>query len=130
MLESNMNHVERLLQYTATPAEAPLALAADQRWDVKRRQIVERRGTATSHTNECAPTLLMVSRSTSAGDGASEAHTDAVAEETAQWPTQGRVEFKNVWMRYRGELDHVLKGIDLVIEPFQTGTQRPSSNHQ
>jgi hypothetical protein len=56
MLESNMNHVERLLQYTATPAEAPLALAAGQSWDVKRRQIVERRGTSTSHTDECAPT--------------------------------------------------------------------------
>jgi ABC-type multidrug transport system fused ATPase/permease subunit len=40
MLESNMNRVERLLHYTATPPEAPLALARGQRWDPKLRQIV------------------------------------------------------------------------------------------
>ena len=35
-----MNRVERLLHYTATPPEAPLALARGQRWDPKLRQIV------------------------------------------------------------------------------------------
>jgi hypothetical protein len=45
MLESNMNRVERLLHYTATPPEAPLILAKGQRWDARHRQLV---GTGTS----------------------------------------------------------------------------------
>lgn len=40
MLESNMNRVERLLHYTATPPEAPLALPKGHIWDAKHRQIV------------------------------------------------------------------------------------------
>jgi ABC-type multidrug transport system fused ATPase/permease subunit len=43
-------------------------------------------------------------------------------EEEEQWPTEGRIEFRDVWMRYRDELGHVLKGIDLVIQPHHKGT--------
>ena len=33
------------------------------------------------------------------------------------WPTQGRVDFKNYKTRYRTELDLVLKGVDAHISP-------------
>lgn len=37
------------------------------------------------------------------------------------WPTEGKIEFQNVWLRYRNDLDHVLKGIDLTIEARHKG---------
>ncbi len=48
---------------------------------------------------------------------------DNDGDEGEQWPTEGRIEFRDVWMRYRDELGHVLKGIDLVIEPHHKGTR-------
>ncbi|ELR15339.1 ABC transporter transmembrane region domain containing protein, partial [Acanthamoeba castellanii str. Neff] len=96
---SNMNRVERLLHYTATPPEAPLALARGQRWDPKLRQIVSTTG-------------VDVEEGLEADDD----------DEGEQWPTEGRIEFRDVWMRYRDELGHVLKGIDLVIQPHHKGT--------
>lgn len=42
-------------------------------------------------------------------------------EDDEGWPTEGRIEFQNVWMRYRDDLDHVLKGIDLTIEAHHKG---------
>jgi len=32
------------------------------------------------------------------------------------WPSSGRIEFKNVKMRYREELDNTLKGVNLSIK--------------
>lgn len=34
---------------------------------------------------------------------------------TAPWPSEGKVEFRDYCMRYRPELDLVLKGISLTI---------------
>jgi hypothetical protein len=31
-------------------------------------------------------------------------------EPEAKWPDEGRIEYRDVWMRYRPELDPVLKG--------------------
>ena len=31
------------------------------------------------------------------------------------WPTEGAIEFKEVWMRYRPELDPVLKGVSFRV---------------
>jgi ABC-type multidrug transport system fused ATPase/permease subunit len=47
---------------------------------------------------------------------------ESEAGDDESWPTEGKIEFRNVWMRYRDELGHVLKGIDLVIEPHHKGT--------
>ena len=33
------------------------------------------------------------------------------------WPHDGEIEYENVWMRYRPELDPVLKGVSFVISP-------------
>jgi hypothetical protein len=57
MLESNMNRVERLLHYTATPPEAPLVLAKGQRWDARHRQLV---GTGTSLAQCCVCVMVCV----------------------------------------------------------------------
>ncbi|CAF1079512.1 unnamed protein product [Didymodactylos carnosus] len=35
----------------------------------------------------------------------------------SEWPTKGKIEFKNYKFRYRAELEPVLKGINLDIEP-------------
>ena len=32
------------------------------------------------------------------------------AQPEAEWPQAGRIEYRDVWMRYRPELDPVLKG--------------------
>eukprot|EP01116_Phalansterium_solitarium_P010896 TRINITY_DN263_c0_g1_i1.p1 TRINITY_DN263_c0_g1~~TRINITY_DN263_c0_g1_i1.p1 ORF type:complete len:1381 (+),score=494.77 TRINITY_DN263_c0_g1_i1:55-4197(+) len=37
--------------------------------------------------------------------------------ETSGWPQKGRVEFRNVRMRYRPDLDDVIKGVSFTIEP-------------
>jgi ABC-type multidrug transport system fused ATPase/permease subunit len=37
------------------------------------------------------------------------------AKTEASWPAQGRIEFKNVHMRYREELPNVLKGLTLSV---------------
>ncbi|KAL1706525.1 P-loop containing nucleoside triphosphate hydrolase protein [Schizophyllum commune] len=65
-LEQNMNAVERILNYSELPAEAP-------------------------------PTTL--------------------EDPPADWPSQGRIEFKNVEMAYRPGLPLVLKGVNFTIEP-------------
>ena len=41
--------------------------------------------------------------------------TDAAAP--AQWPAQGRIEFRNVTARYRPELPLVLDDVSVVVEP-------------
>merc|ERR1711990_793404 len=33
------------------------------------------------------------------------------------WPSRGKIEFKNIKLRYRPKLEQVLKGISMVIEP-------------
>jgi len=66
-LESQMNTVERILHYTATPSEAPLII---------------------------------------------EDHRPP-----PEWPNHGKIEFKNVSMRYRKDLDLVLKEVSFTILP-------------
>ena len=34
-----------------------------------------------------------------------------------KWPTHGKIEFCNVVMRYRPEMDHVLRGVSFEICP-------------
>lgn len=33
------------------------------------------------------------------------------------WPTEGAIEYQGVWMRYRPELDPVLRGVDFTVNP-------------
>lgn len=35
----------------------------------------------------------------------------------SSWPERGEIRFKNVWLRYRPGLEHVLKGLNLSIKP-------------
>ncbi|KAL1734118.1 P-loop containing nucleoside triphosphate hydrolase protein [Schizophyllum commune] len=65
-LEQNMNAVERILNYSELPAEAPPTMPEDP---------------------------------------------------PADWPSQGRIEFKDVEMAYRPGLPLVLKGVSFTIEP-------------
>jgi ABC-type multidrug transport system fused ATPase/permease subunit len=34
-----------------------------------------------------------------------------------EWPTQGNIKFKNYSVKYRDELDHVLKSVNTDIRP-------------
>ena len=45
------------------------------------------------------------------------AHQGADAATPAQWPAQGRIEFRNVTARYRPELPLVLDDVSVVVEP-------------
>ena len=38
-------------------------------------------------------------------------------EPDAEWPSQGALEFQGIWMRYRPELDPVLKGVSFEVYP-------------
>ena len=91
MLESSMNQVERIQYYTATPPEAPLSLAPGQTWDATHKCIVQRLSAELA--------------------GYDEDDSDDI-----EWPSEGRIEFSNVWLRYRDDLGHVLQGISLTID--------------
>jgi ABC-type multidrug transport system fused ATPase/permease subunit len=45
------------------------------------------------------------------------AHSDPGNQPPDDWPTQGMIEYNNVCMKYRPELDPVLKGVSFVVEP-------------
>jgi ABC-type multidrug transport system fused ATPase/permease subunit len=92
MLESSMNNVERIQYYTATPPEAPLSLATGQIWDAAHKCIVQRMSAELAGYDEA--------------DGGN----------NGEWPSQGRIEFNNVWLRYRDDLGHVLQGVSLTID--------------
>lgn len=93
MLESSMNQVERIQYYTATPPEAPLSLAPGQTWDAAHKCIVQR--------------VLAELAGYDEDDG---------DRDDREWPSEGRIEFNNVWLRYRDDLGHVLQGISLTID--------------
>ena len=40
-------------------------------------------------------------------------------EDLKDWPTQGKIEFQNVWMSYRPELEPVLRGLSFQVQPKQ-----------
>ncbi|KAL4852933.1 Multidrug resistance-associated protein 1 [Chlorella vulgaris] len=39
------------------------------------------------------------------------------AQPEPQWPQQGCIEYRDVWMRYRPELDPVLRGVSFLVHP-------------
>ena len=41
------------------------------------------------------------------------------AKPKAEWPSQGKIEFKDVWLSYRPNLPPVLHGISILIQPRQ-----------
>jgi ABC-type multidrug transport system fused ATPase/permease subunit len=43
------------------------------------------------------------------------AASGAAADCGVRWPQAGMVQFHNVWMRYRHDLDHVLRGVNVTI---------------
>jgi ATP-binding cassette, subfamily C (CFTR/MRP), member 1 len=59
---------------------------------------------------------LSVEESEPAGNGFEMVRTGPGAEpEVSDWPTRGRVEFKNVWLRYRPNTPHVLRGVSFTV---------------
>lgn len=42
---------------------------------------------------------------------------EGIRDLSEQWPTEGRVEFQNLKMRYRPGLDSILKGVSFTIQP-------------
>jgi hypothetical protein len=115
MLEANMNRVERILHYTNTVPEAPLALASGQRWDARNKQLLTHRVVAAAHHVDDVTAQDDV-RLLDLEDGYQD------DDDQKAWPTEGRIEFQNAWMRYRHDLDPVLKGINLTIEARHKGT--------
>ena len=69
---------------------------------------VERIDQYTKNTQSEAPYIIENSKIDNDNDGNSN---------NSKWPQFGKIEFKNVYMRYRPGLPHVLKGISLTIKP-------------
>jgi ABC-type multidrug transport system fused ATPase/permease subunit len=115
MLESNMNRVERILHYTNNTApEAPLVLAKGQRWDARHKRLIA--GDADDDHRHFFDSREDLEE----GHHLHEADTHDDTSEAA-WPTEGRIEFRTAWMRYRHDLTPVLKGINLTIEARHKG---------
>ncbi len=116
MLESNMNRVERILHYTNNTApEAPLVLAKGQRWDARHKRLIPAVDDADDHRH-----LFHAQEDLEGGHHYHDAGNHDDTSEAA-WPTEGRIDFRNAWMRYRHDLTPVLKGINLTIEARHKG---------
>ncbi|KAJ1523375.1 hypothetical protein ONE63_001242 [Megalurothrips usitatus] len=70
---------------------------------------------------EVASQLLSVERALEYADLPTEgaAHSPKGIQPKPDWPKDGRLEMKNVWMRYAPEDPPVLKGLNLVINPME-----------
>lgn len=97
-LEAYMNSVERV-QYTTFETPHEMMRVAE-----KRQQ----------HIQEESLTILHTQKETGIEANLSEEDTELLQ---SGWPWQGGIVFNNVHMRYRDDLDYVLRGVDLKIQP-------------
>ncbi|PQE04057.1 metal resistance YCF1 protein [Rutstroemia sp. NJR-2017a BVV2] len=70
-------------------------------------------------TSRFATRMIALDRCFEYADLPSEIDNPSASDPGASWPSQGKIEFKNLSICYREDLDLALKGINLKIEPCQ-----------
>jgi ATP-binding cassette subfamily C (CFTR/MRP) protein 1 len=70
-------------------------------------------------TSKFATRMIALDRCFQYADLPSEIDSPSASDPGTSWPNQGKIEFKNLSIRYREDLDLALTGINLTIEPCQ-----------
>ena len=105
--ENGMTSVERLLEFSAIPAEAPYSLPSDAALGTAATGVCKLAGSGPSEVTGTGPSYISVSTSTEVAGGC--------PGRSNPWPQRGEIVIKNLRLKYRPELECILKGVSLTI---------------
>jgi hypothetical protein len=110
MFESRFNSVERIMAYNQLAQEAPATIEATQCASSLRVTSSSVQYTHLFNTStECSCPLKQPSERRVASASYSGRLADYCCRPEDNWPTEGALSYRGVWMRYRPELPAVLK---------------------